>query len=115
MESTLGELGAEQQRSVLDVGEQHQRVGIGDILVEDGASLQHDLVGAEVVALEEDHLVLMGQVERPRSVLHDTEVKGLDAGGGRVGAIVAGRKEFSTAETDLDIVGARRKDGLVTV
>lgn len=113
MESTLSERGAEQQRGILDVGEEHQRVRVGHLLIEDGACLQDDLVGAEIVTFKENQLVLVGQVERTLSVLHDAEVKRLDASGGGIGAIVAGGEELSTAEADLDVVGARREDGVV--
>lgn len=56
----------------------------------------------------------MGQVERTLGVLHDAEVKGLDADGGIVGATVAGRKELSTTETGLDIGGARGENRVIT-
>lgn len=114
MERPLGELGAEEQGGVVDVGEEHQRVRVGDVLAEDGARLEDDLVGAKVVALEEDELVLVGQVEGPRRVLHEAEVERLDARRGRVGAVVAGGDELTAAEADLDVVGARGEDGLVT-
>lgn len=114
VERPLGELGAEEQRGVVDVGEEHQRVRVGDVLAEDGARLEDDLVGAKVVALEEDELVLVGQVEGPRRVLHEAEVERLDARRGRVGAVVAGGDELAATEADLDVVGARGEDGLVT-
>lgn len=56
----------------------------------------------------------MRQIEWTLRVLHDAKVKGLDAKGGRVGAVVAGREELRTAEPELDIVGRGREDGLVT-
>lgn len=115
MEGPLGECGAEEQRGVVDVGEEHQRVRVGDGLVEQGARLQDDLVGAEVGALEEDELVLVRQVEGSLCVLHEAEVERLDACGGRVGAVVAGGDELATTEADLYVVGARCEDGLVAV
>lgn len=55
----------------------------------------------------------MGQVEGTLGILHETKVQRLDAGGGVVGATVAGGEQLGTAEADLDIVGAGRKDGVV--
>lgn len=113
VKGALGEGGAKQQRGIVDVAKEHQRVRVGGRLVEDGARLQDDLVGAKVVALEKDHLVLVRQVERAGRVLHDAKVQRLDALGRRIRATVTGGQQLGAAEPKLDIVGARGKDGLV--
>lgn len=109
------ERGAEKQlgRVLLDIAKELERVRVGGGLAQDGARLQDDLVGAEVVALEKDELVFVRQVQRPLCVLHEAEVQGLDAGGGSIGAGVAGNEEFRAPEAGLDVVGTGSKDGLV--
>lgn len=116
VEDALGEGGVEEDLALLDVAEQDQAVWVDTSLgsgVQEGTSLEDELVGAEVVALHECKLVLVREVEGASSVLHETEVKALHALGGRVGTVVAGREKLGTAETQLNIVCAGGENGLV--
>lgn len=113
VEDARGEGGAEQEVALVDVAKELEGVGVGGVAAEDGAGLEHDLVGGEVVALEEDELVLVGEVEGPGGVLHEAEVEGLDAGGGGVGAGVGGGDELGAAEARLHVVGGGGEDGVV--
>lgn len=118
VEDTLGEGGVEEDLALLDVAEQDQAVRVDASLgrrVQEGTGLEDELVGAEVVALHERKLVLVREVERASSVLHQAEVEALNTQGGRIGAVVAGREELSTAEAQLDIVCAGGEDGLVAI
>lgn len=65
VEDTGSELGLEElgDGAGVDVAEELKGVGVGGVLAEDGTGLEDDLVGAEVGALEEDELVLVGQVQ----------------------------------------------------
>lgn len=114
MEHPSSEGSVEQYGSVVDVAEQLQSVGVGGTAAsKDGTGLEDQLVRAEVVALEEDELVLVRQVQRPLGILHETEVQGLDASGARVSAAVAGGDQLSTPEARLDVVRARGEDGVI--
>lgn len=118
VEDTLGEGGAEELLALLDVSKEDEAVWVHASLgggVKHGASLEDELVGAEVVALNESKLVLVRGVERASSILHQAEVQALHALGGRVSAIVAGREKLSTTEAELNVVCARSKNGLVAV
>lgn len=99
----------------VDVAKQLERVGIGCCLADDGTSLEHQLVRAEVAALEKHELVFVRQVERPLLILHETEMKRLDTRCRRIGARVACREQLGAAEASLHIGGAGGKDGLVAV
>ncbi len=90
------------------VAEELQQARVGRGLAEDRARLQHDLVGAEVVALEKYELVLVREVQRALRIGLDTKMQRLDSLGARVGAGVAGREQLGSAEASLAI-----EDGLV--
>lgn len=62
VEDALGEGGVEEDLALLDVAEQDQAVRVDTSLgrgVQEGTSLEDELVGAEVVALHECKLVLV--------------------------------------------------------
>lgn len=106
-EQNLGRVG-------VDVAKQLQSAGVdGAVAADQRAGLEHQLVGAEISALEEDELVLVGQVEGALGVRHEREVQGLDADSRVVGARVAGGQELGAAEASLDVVCAGGEDGLV--
>lgn len=116
VEDALGEGGVEEDLALLDVAEQDQAVWVDAALgrgVQHGTCLEDELVGAEVSALNERKLVLVREVERASSVLHQAEVEALHALGGRVRAVVAGREKLGTAEAQLNIVCAGSENGLV--
>lgn len=116
MEDSLGEGGVEEDLALLDVAEEDEAVWVDTALgggVQHSTSLENELVGAEVIAFHECELVLVREVEWTSSVLHQAEVEALHALGGRVCAIVAGRKKLSTAEAKLNVVCAGGKNGLV--
>jgi hypothetical protein len=111
VEDTLGEWHAEEHlgRILVDISKELQSVGVGGVDAENSASLQDDLVRAEVVALQEGQLVLMGEVQRPREVLLQAEVKCLDALRGRVGAGIASNQQLGASEAGLAV-----EDGVIT-
>lgn len=118
VEDALGEGGVEEDLTLLDVAEEDQAVWVDASLgrgVQERTSLEDELVGAEVVALHKRELVLVGEVERASSVLHQAEVETLDALGGGVGAVIAGREKLGTAEAHLNIVFAGCENGLVAI
>ncbi len=100
--------GAEQQLALVQVAKELERVGVGGLLSEDRARLEHKLVRAEVLALQERELVLVGEVQRPHHVLQHAEVEGLDALCAWVASIVRDREELGTAKADLAV-----EDGVV--
>lgn len=108
MECAGLELRAEEQLPLVEVAKELERVGVLGILPEDRPGLQHKLVGAKVVALEKDELVLVGEVQWPHDILQDAEVEGLDALRARVRTIIAHGQQLGTAEADLAI-----EDGVV--
>ena len=108
MENVGGKRGAEEQLALVEVAKELQRVWVCRVLPKDRARLQDELVRAEVLALEEGELVLVGEVQRPHIVLSDAEVEGFDALGARICAIVAGWDELGAPERDLVI-----EDGLI--
>lgn len=108
VEGSRSESSAEQQLAIIDVAKELERVRVGGVLPEDCPGLENKLVGAEVGALEEGQLVLVGEVQRAHDIFEDAEVEGLDALCAGVGAIVAGRDELSPAEADLVV-----EDGVV--
>lgn len=115
VEDTLGELGLEElgDGAGVDVAEELEGVGVGGVLAKDGTGLKDDLVGAEVGALEEDKLVLVGQVQGTLGILHQAEVEGLDALGGGILSVVAEGQHLSAAEADLNVGLAGSEDRLV--
>jgi hypothetical protein len=98
----------EQQLAVVQVAKQLQRVRVGRGLAQDGARLEHKLVGAEVGRLQKGELVLVREVERAHAVLEHAKVQRLDALGAGVGAVVAGGDQLGAAEGDLGV-----EDGVV--
>ena len=103
-EKDLGRVG-------IDVAKELQGVGIGGVAAKNGARLQDNLVGAEILALEEDQLVFVRQVERPGGVLLQTEVERLDAGGRGIGAVVARGQQLRSPEARLGVENGLVADG----
>lgn len=105
-----GEGRAKQQLVLVGVAKDEQRVGIQPRVLhaQDGARLEHELVGAEVGRLEEGELVLVREVQGASVALHDAEVDRLDSDGAVVVAVVAGGQELGAAEGSLVV-----EDGIV--
>ena len=96
---------------VVHVPDQLQRVRVGRVDAKDGACLEHELVGAEVGALQEDELILVREIQRAGEVLLDAEVEGLDALGGVVLAVVGVDEELGAAEARLLVEDGIVRDG----
>jgi len=98
----------------VDIAEQLQRVRVGGTSTQNRPRLQHELICAEVIALQEDELILVTEVQRPVRVFHDAEVERFQTRCRCVRPVVARDEQLCSPKPGLHIISAWGEDGIVT-